>query len=208
MVKCTSVGEIEEEDGTIMVTHPYFIVMTAYFMGLGRYTIVMGKALQVRSRYCNSISSRFVLTSDHLLIEEIDLGLAEFGKSGNQISSSVCYGLRVLSVKLDEQDQCHRSVMARLVRYRTPYEMDPFSCLQALDRFNLGKKKDVGNDIVRTQRYNQKDIRFVGLDRYIKFFGSQERHRVRQFSEDVGFYPLPSRARCRLPPLERDLIYE
>ncbi|KAF3575740.1 hypothetical protein DY000_02032097 [Brassica cretica] len=148
MVKCTSVGEIEEEDGTIMVAHPSFIVMTAYFMGLGRYTIVMGKAhmsqifcfrlafcllqVQVRSRYCNSISSRFILTSDHLLIEEIDLGLAELGRSGDQNSSSVCYGLRVLSVKLDERDQCRRGVMARLVWYRTPYEMDPFFVLTSL----------------------------------------------------------------------------
>ncbi|WZZ50317.1 hypothetical protein YC2023_050424 [Brassica napus] len=78
MVKCTSVGEIEEEDGTIMVAHPSFIVMTTYFMGLGRYTIVMGKALQ------------------------IDLGLVDLERSGDQNSSSVCYGLRVLSVKLDE----------------------------------------------------------------------------------------------------------
>ncbi|KAF2602326.1 hypothetical protein F2Q70_00025523 [Brassica cretica] len=110
MVKCTSVGEIEEEDGTIMVAHPSFIVMTTYFMGLGRYTIVMGKALQ------------------------IDLGLAELERSGDQNSSSVCYGLRVLSVKLDERYQCRHGVMARLVWYRTPYKMDPFSCLQALDR--------------------------------------------------------------------------
>ena len=36
-------GEIEEEDGTITVAHPSFIVMKTYFMGLGRYTIVMGK---------------------------------------------------------------------------------------------------------------------------------------------------------------------
>ncbi|KAF3488295.1 hypothetical protein F2Q69_00053571 [Brassica cretica] len=42
MVKCTSVGEIEEEDGTITVAHPSSIVMTTYFMGLGHYTIVMG----------------------------------------------------------------------------------------------------------------------------------------------------------------------
>ncbi|KAF3592901.1 hypothetical protein DY000_02022711 [Brassica cretica] len=45
MVKCTSVGEIEEEDGTITVAHPSSIVMTTYFMGLGHYTIVMGKSL-------------------------------------------------------------------------------------------------------------------------------------------------------------------
>ncbi|KAF3488296.1 hypothetical protein F2Q69_00053570 [Brassica cretica] len=42
MVKCTSVGEIEEEDGKITVAHPSSIVMTTYFMGLGHYTIVMG----------------------------------------------------------------------------------------------------------------------------------------------------------------------
>ncbi|KAF3601819.1 hypothetical protein F2Q69_00036590 [Brassica cretica] len=118
---------------------------------------------KVCSRYCNSISSRFILTSGHLLIEEvvarraaklfssscsklsktliatfwslrsvhddiqhpsglrhIDVELAELGRSCDQHSSSVCYGLRVLLVKL--------------VEYRTPYEMSPFSCLQTLDQ--------------------------------------------------------------------------
>ncbi|KAF3575742.1 hypothetical protein DY000_02032095 [Brassica cretica] len=130
MVKCTSVGEIEEEDGTITVAHPSFVVMTAYFMGLDRYTIIMGKAC-MPPIFCFPLAFVFF---------KIGLGLAELGRSGNQNSSSVCYGLRALSVKLDEQDQCHRGVMARLVRYRTPYEMDPFSCLQALDRV---PRKDV-----------------------------------------------------------------
>ncbi|WZY72353.1 hypothetical protein YC2023_004593 [Brassica napus] len=48
---------------------------------------------------------------------QIDLGLTELGRLGDQNSSSACYGLRVLSVKLDERDQCHRGVMAHLVRY-------------------------------------------------------------------------------------------
>ncbi|KAF3568772.1 hypothetical protein DY000_02019371 [Brassica cretica] len=164
-------------------------VNVCFGLGLEARVLKNTERIRVFSRYCDSFSLRFLFVYDHLLIKD-------FCTSKLFSMSLFIHRTRTMEVGLSELiigllqfenfvDQCHKGLTARLLRYRTPYELDPFSCLQALRKITWATISSEHNDVIR---YESAKMDYIRRSNIIKISGGGRI--VTELGIELHTYPL------------------